>query len=67
MGVYTVGIEGKASFEARLSRKLYLNSKSKNQLGQMLGKNLRQSKAQYRVSRLSLSRPDSKHMRFHSP
>ena len=38
MGVYTVEIEGKASFEARLSRKLYLNSKSRNQLYQMLGK-----------------------------
>ena len=43
MGVYTVEIEGKASFEARLSRKLYLNSKSRNQLDQMLGKNLMQS------------------------
>lgn len=43
MGV-TVGIEGKASIEARLSKKLYLNSKSRSQLDQKLGKSLRQSK-----------------------
>lgn len=42
MGV-TVGTEGQASTEAKLSRKLYLNSKSRSQLDQMLGESLRQS------------------------
>ena len=54
MGV-TVGAEGKAAITARLSRKLYLSSKSRNQLGQMLGNNLRQSQSPNTgVSRLFL-------------